>query len=936
MTARTPDNLFRDFLRSGDPEAFASLYDHARPELLGIAGRLAPNVSCAEDLVQATFLGALESAGRFKRGHKVMAWLVGILKNQAKLMRWRESRKPEAERLAWPEVADPVSQAEGRELQSTLAKALGKLGAIYEPIMRSHLRDELTAQEIAVQINRPAGTVRTQIVRGTAMLRSLLPAGIATMLFVRLTPGLIAADVRTELAMRAGNGVVQRSWWMTTTLRTALLAIGAAVGIAIGTLVAIDAFRSDVTPLSGTPAAANVLTELPIVAQPSSQANASTANRALTMLDNRTALEVTVTGPTAVAPGVPVHVLAFNDLRFSRHLATTAADGVARFEGLVAGKYLVLPHATGTPRQNAMLELTPNTTTKHSVRVTEMATIRGRVVDQGGFAVANATVWLSDGTAQHGGLAAMPFTSSDATGHFQIVRFPKSRLTHVQATGRGHAASSLQVIPRTADAPLTVALHPNGGNVSGTVVDESGQPCADLMVRATVHGTRSRLEGSTDFGTVREVRTDADGTFAINGFSTSTAVRINAWGPTYARYEQIVAVGSNTQVTMNRGATIRGRILADGTEPGVVEIHTEVDARDDRLQCSIYSNEQGEFEFTGLTPGKRLTVTAESPQPPIGPGLGKVVTTVVLQPGKTHEWNPTLTAGDLMAGTLRSSDGTPLTDWRIDISAVNVHEGRSYFTVKTDVKGRFSMRGLPRSNYTFAPRTRSGANAVKFVATWPLQTDYELVIDADRVAWVTNPEHDRFAPNPTAKPATLPVGTLNIEGIQPADRIWLMVYRADGSNAGAHPKWDKQRAVHTAEMQPGRYQLSVGSNAWSTSKLTTSDHLIDFTIASGSPTTLATEMQPGVRRNFRIVEPSHHLGADGGTATITDATGNVVARADVVRWLNTTPTKFEATIALAPGNYRMKVTTSIGHVGSIDFAIFDLTPNEMVLDLKVK
>lgn len=933
MTARTPDNLFRDFLRSGDPEAFASLYDCARPELLRIASRLSPNASCAEDLVQATFLGALESAARFKRGHKVMAWLVGILKNQAKLMRWRESRKPEAERLAWPEVADPAAQAQGRELQSTLSKALGKLGAVYEPIMRSYLRDELTAQEIALQINRPAGTVRTQIVRGTAMLRSLLPAGIATMLFVRLTPGLSAADVRTELVMRAGNGVMQRSWWTTTTLKNALLAIGAAAGIAIGALVALDALKEDVMPLRGTPAAANVLTELPIVARPSSQANASPANRMLATPDNRTALEVTVTGPTAVAPGVPVHILAFNDLRFGRHLAATDADGVARFEGLVAGRYLVLPHATGAARQDAMLELAPNTTTKHSVRVTEMATIRGRVVDQGGFAVANATIWLSDGSAQQGGLAATPFTRSDATGHFQIVRFPRSRLTHVQATGRGHAASSLQAIPHTADKTLTVPLHPNGGAVSGTAIDESGQPCADLMVRATVHTTRSPYAGSNDFGTVREVRTDAAGQFAIDGFPTATAVRINAWGPKYARSEQIVAVGSNTQVVMRRGATIRGRILANGKAPGIVEIHTEVAARDDRLHCAIYSNEQGEFAFTGLTPGARLTVTAESPQPPIGLGLGKVVSTVVLQPGKTHEWHPTLTAGDLMAGTLRSSDGTPLTDWRIAVTAVNIREGRSYFTVKTDAKGRFSMRGLPRSNYKLAPRTRRGYAAMTFVAEWPLQVDYELVIDADRVVWAKNSEHEQSSP--ISKPAELPFGTLDVEGFEANTKVWLHVRRANGTSPGSL-KWDQQRSVHTAKMQPGRYQLSVRSSPYTKASLTTCDHLIDFTIASGSATTVTPKMQPGVRRKFRIVEPSRHLGAEHGTATITDASGKIVTRPDVSRWLDTMPSRFVATTALAPGNYRLEITTSLGQVGSVNFAIYDLTPNETVLDVKVK
>lgn len=941
MTARTPDHLFRDFLRNGDPEAFASLYDSVRPELLGLASRLSPNASYAEDLVQATFLGALESASRFKRGHKVMAWLVGILKNQARLMQWRESRKPEAERLTWPEVNDPSEQAAGHELQTSLSTALAKLGAVYEPIMRSHLRDELTAQEIAAQIHRPAGTVRTQIVRGTAMLRQLLPAGIATMLFVRLTPSLSAADVRAELVMRAGNGSVQRSWWTTSTLKSVVLAIGSAAGLAIAALFALDAANNTAPPLGGAPASAGSLAANSVAAGPPQQLTPATPERALATISDRATLEVTVDDGAASVAGVPVHIRAFGELRFGRAMRVTDGDGVARFADLVPGRYLVLPINTGAPREAAFLKLEPNKTRRQKVTVTDLLTVRGRAVDTDGFAVANAKVWLSDGSSQLGGLATVPFATSDAAGHFEIVTFERSRMNYLQVTAPGHRASRLIRIPITADHELTMAVSNGGGEVTGTVLDADGTACANMMVRATHHGQRSDLIAAGDandllslgsFHTVREVRTDAQGRFAIDGFHVGQQVRISAWSPNHARSEQVVAVGSNTQLRMQPGATIRGRITANGKPAGIVEISTELEGREDRLRNSVSSDDSGEFVLSGLTPGQQVSLTAESS--PDGAALGKAKANVMLSEAKVYEWNPTLIAGDLMAGTLRSEDGTPLADWRIGISAVNIREGRSYYTLKTDAAGRFSMRGLPKSNYTFAPRPRRGSDAVTFVATWPLQDDYQLVIDADRVERAIKSIKTRFLPQPA--PKGLPTGTLDIEGLQANNNLWLAVFRPNGTRAYEDPHWDKQREIYTAQLQPGRYQLCVRSNPYWTSKPSISAQLIDFTIASGSPTTLKPDLQPGVRRTFRVVESSQHVGAEGAKAAIFDHGGRLVARADVPRWLDEMPPKFEATIALAPGHYRMQVTTALGQQGAIDFAIHDLTANESVLDLKVK
>src|SRR5688572_30987798 len=214
MNAPSPDDLFAEYLRRGDAERFADLHDLLRDELLRAAERLAPNRGAAEDLVQATFLGALESAGRFERGRKVVPWLYGILQNQARTMRWRQRRTPDPQRVTWPEPSDPVEVAADREFDQALVNAFAQLGPTYAPVMQMHLRDEMSAQDIGRALDRPAGTVRTQVVRGTAMLRSLLPAGIASLLLVRVSPGLDAAGVRDLLLEHAARGRIATATWL--------------------------------------------------------------------------------------------------------------------------------------------------------------------------------------------------------------------------------------------------------------------------------------------------------------------------------------------------------------------------------------------------------------------------------------------------------------------------------------------------------------------------------------------------------------------------------------------------------------------------------------------------------------------------------------------------------------------------------------------------
>jgi DNA-directed RNA polymerase specialized sigma24 family protein len=95
VKGRRPERCFAEFQRTGSPRALAAVFDLVGSDLLLLAGHLARDTAIAEDLVQETFLKAIEHAGQFDRARPLMPWLVKIFVNQARMERRRRSRAPE-------------------------------------------------------------------------------------------------------------------------------------------------------------------------------------------------------------------------------------------------------------------------------------------------------------------------------------------------------------------------------------------------------------------------------------------------------------------------------------------------------------------------------------------------------------------------------------------------------------------------------------------------------------------------------------------------------------------------------------------------------------------------------------------------------------------------------------------------------------------------
>ena len=79
-------------LRDGHEDAFASLVDLYNASLLRLALMYVGNRAVAEEVVQETWLGLLESLGRFEGRASLKTWIFRILVNSAKKRRGREAR----------------------------------------------------------------------------------------------------------------------------------------------------------------------------------------------------------------------------------------------------------------------------------------------------------------------------------------------------------------------------------------------------------------------------------------------------------------------------------------------------------------------------------------------------------------------------------------------------------------------------------------------------------------------------------------------------------------------------------------------------------------------------------------------------------------------------------------------------------------------------
>jgi RNA polymerase sigma-70 factor (ECF subfamily) len=194
--------LFLRFRDHGDMRALAKVFDDAAPQLMPVAVHLAGRRDDVDDLVQATFLSAIERADSYAVERPLLPWLLGILALHARKLREKQGRVIDAERVRTPAEDDPERLVAAAEVEQAVDAACRELPDAYATIVRRHLIGGLEPIELARELGLSRGAARMRLHRGLKLLRRALPVAFASGAYAATTTSRGIAAIRAVVLER--------------------------------------------------------------------------------------------------------------------------------------------------------------------------------------------------------------------------------------------------------------------------------------------------------------------------------------------------------------------------------------------------------------------------------------------------------------------------------------------------------------------------------------------------------------------------------------------------------------------------------------------------------------------------------------------------------------------------------------------------------------
>ena len=717
MSRLSNEQLFTRFRRHTDAAALGEVFDRTAEDLFKLALYLGPEAHDAEDLVQATYLTAIETAASFDAERKLFPWLLGILSNLARKARDRARRRIYTDRLPIPQgVDDPERQAEHSELQATLERAIARLPQPYRQVLVLHLGHGLNAQQISGVLERSAGTVRSQVVRGLEHLRRLLPAGL-TGAAVLLAPGHVLAGVKAELLRAAETMAVNVTATGTGAAKGAAPGTGTTSGTATGPILGLGGLLLLVSSFwAFAPGPDPSERSLSTTDEPSVDAAAGDCDEAVAAdvtprdpVERRTPVVpavfdvvVSVRCVGAAAPaGLWVELLPamldtidlvhVEQMRPTRMLARTDDKGRATFRRVPPGKARCL--IAGCVRHQATFRVRLGAANRVRLELPGSRTVSGRVLDETGVLRVGSEVWMSSSANEEsvGFVAAR----TDAEGRFSLVATTEQ--VHVWATAEGRGPSELTPLTGGNHRAVELRLTADAGQLTCTVADARDRPVAGALVQLLPQSVGRRMFAPV-FAT-----TDAEGLVQLSGLPCGPAfVVARKIGFATATRKVAVRVGGSTAaLNLPVGASIEGTIRRRNGKPWAglalfAEVSDgEVGAHDAKLRrLMAKSDGKGHFLLGDLPPGPVRVRVVDTTQT-----SWVDVRRFDLGPGQRVTWNPCDAEVPFLHGRVVDQHGKPMGGYAIaatpSVGAARVTKYRTRVSL-TDAKGRFHIRPLER------------------------------------------------------------------------------------------------------------------------------------------------------------------------------------------------------------------------------------------------
>lgn len=203
MTPTPLEDLFLRYRSENDLKALAQVFDRTAPHLLSLARRLASDQ--ADDILQDTFLAAIENAAAWNPERPLVPWLMGILTHRAQRT-WKDStRQPDPERLAQSEVQAPDSLLMAKEFQASLDQALQALSPVLRQTVNASLFEGQSPTQLAVNLGLEPGTIRQRLRRGLGELRLALKGSLILLLSLFGLRSNALAATRTKILQEAAH-----------------------------------------------------------------------------------------------------------------------------------------------------------------------------------------------------------------------------------------------------------------------------------------------------------------------------------------------------------------------------------------------------------------------------------------------------------------------------------------------------------------------------------------------------------------------------------------------------------------------------------------------------------------------------------------------------------------------------------------------------------
>ncbi len=183
------NDISLDALRSGSREAFAQLVERYSPSIYRLALRITGNSQDAEDVLQETFLKAMNALSDFQGRSSVSTWLYRIAVNESLMLLRRQKRANtipvelendenqdgESETL---EIEDwcclPEKELLSSESRAFLDQALNQLSPRLKMVFQLRDIEGLSIQETADALELTEANVKTSLMRARLKLRELL------------------------------------------------------------------------------------------------------------------------------------------------------------------------------------------------------------------------------------------------------------------------------------------------------------------------------------------------------------------------------------------------------------------------------------------------------------------------------------------------------------------------------------------------------------------------------------------------------------------------------------------------------------------------------------------------------------------------------------------------------------------------------------------